>query len=487
MKDLKWRLQSSTPDAKREKRKTKMTNDALKSIINKATRQFLIDEYHFGFEGLPGSRVTRFISYITFYYLKNQRASSTSFFRKVHHRIAVPKLGYSDICRAVTSIEHDTERRLAIWCLTPKKLHGIIPELDNFEPHWLPGGKMGESVRNVFRNYVDGLKLIESFTSIASGDWMVDYAGGLRRSDMQIKGVDYFYNPYDWSRATLVDSYKAKKKAHFPNAKSRYDAKQFTIPYSAVSKEKSNIELINPGTLYYDVLASEKIKDILLEFGGVTSVGDTAPNATVRDDAAAGEDGMSPGVRLLHDIRDVMGNRADLKSSALVDALIAMEDAPWGEWRRGLAITTRGVAQLLKPFGVVPYRGKGGSVYRAEDMGDVWSRYLDTTPLKVDAGSEKVGQGNCPAWIVGTYGANGEELVRFEGLRHALHFLKDAVASGISQDDFRLFKAVEVKFEASLEVKIKAYDPDEWALPDTAGVFGHVVEPGGGAPGRETK
>jgi len=32
---------------------------------------------------------------------------------------------------------------------------------------------------------------------------------------------------------------------------------------------------------------------------------------------------------------------------------------------------------MLKPYKVGPHRGKGGSSYRASDLQDPWSRYLD--------------------------------------------------------------------------------------------------------------
>jgi len=96
--------------------------------------------------------------------------------------------------------------------------------------------------------------------------------------------------------------------------------------------------------------------------------------------AAKGDDGMSAGVLLLRDIRDAMGDQQDMSSTALIEALINMDEAPWKEWRRGNPITTHGIARLLKPYKVKPYRGKGGSVYRADDLADAWSCYLNASP-----------------------------------------------------------------------------------------------------------
>ena len=102
-----------------------------------------------------------------------------------------------------------------------------------------------------------------------------------------------------------------------------------------------------------------------------------AAAVALSSEAAKGDDSLSAGVLLLRDIREVMGGRESMTSTALVEALVEMDEAPWREWRRGSPITTTGVARLLKPYKIRPYRGKGASVYRAADLQDPWSRYLD--------------------------------------------------------------------------------------------------------------
>ncbi len=69
---------------------------------------------------------------------------------------------------------------------------------------------------------------------------------------------------------------------------------------------------------------------------------------------------MSRGVLLLRDIREVMGDRESMSSTALIEALIDMDEAPWKEWRLGKPITANSVARLLKPYKVGPHRGRGG-------------------------------------------------------------------------------------------------------------------------------
>ena len=54
-----------------------------------------------------------------------------------------------------------------------------------------------------------------------------------------------------------------------------------------------------------------------------------------------------------------------------------MDEAPWKEWRAGKPITANGIARILKPYKVGPHRGRTGSSYRATDLQDPWSRYLD--------------------------------------------------------------------------------------------------------------
>ncbi len=104
-----------------------------------------------------------------------------------------------------------------------------------------------------------------------------------------------------------------------------------------------------------------------------------AAAVALSSEAAKGDDGMSAGVLLLRDIREVMSGWKSMKSSSLAAALHDIEDAPWREWRRGSPITTVAIARLLKPFKIRPYRMKGGSVYRATDLQDAWDRYLDVS------------------------------------------------------------------------------------------------------------
>lgn len=91
---------------------------------------------------------------------------------------------------------------------------------------------------------------------------------------------------------------------------------------------------------------------------------------------------QSAGVLLLRDAAEVFQARRGERfgSSEVVDALCALEESPWAEWRGGRPITTRGIAKLLKPFGVSPAQDRLGSYYRPADFIDAFSRYLSDTP-----------------------------------------------------------------------------------------------------------
>lgn len=87
---------------------------------------------------------------------------------------------------------------------------------------------------------------------------------------------------------------------------------------------------------------------------------------------------QSAGVMLLRDLAELFETRRGdrLGSADLTEALCALEESPWAEWRRGSPISPRGVAKLLKPYGIRPNHDKGGSFYRPSDFKDAFARYL---------------------------------------------------------------------------------------------------------------
>ncbi|MDO5706057.1 MAG: DUF3631 domain-containing protein [Paracoccus sp. (in: a-proteobacteria)] len=87
---------------------------------------------------------------------------------------------------------------------------------------------------------------------------------------------------------------------------------------------------------------------------------------------------QSAGVLLLRDVREIFEAKGGswIGSADLVAALCALEDSPWSEWRRGISISPRGVAKLLKPYGVTPQRTTQQRYYRRADFDDAFDRYL---------------------------------------------------------------------------------------------------------------
>ena len=91
------------------------------------------------------------------------------------------------------------------------------------------------------------------------------------------------------------------------------------------------------------------------------------------------DDPASPGVLLLSDIAEIL-NRwtgATISSKDLLSELISDDEGPWAEWRRGEPITPRGIAKLLKEFGIRPTRDRKGGFYRVADLEEACGRYLE--------------------------------------------------------------------------------------------------------------
>jgi hypothetical protein len=93
-------------------------------------------------------------------------------------------------------------------------------------------------------------------------------------------------------------------------------------------------------------------------------------------------DSQSRGVLLLAHIRELLRTLdvGSLQSSHLVHKLNENEEWPWGEWRGGKPISARGVAMILKPYGVRPRQNSAGSFYSAVEFNDAWDRYLPALP-----------------------------------------------------------------------------------------------------------
>ena len=95
----------------------------------------------------------------------------------------------------------------------------------------------------------------------------------------------------------------------------------------------------------------------------------------------ASRDDPSLGVQLLSDIRKVFEARGAerLSSKDLVEELVALGEAPWGDIERR-PLDVRGLARLLRPFGIKPHVMRLGDAtvrgYDASSFEDVWNRYI---------------------------------------------------------------------------------------------------------------
>lgn len=87
---------------------------------------------------------------------------------------------------------------------------------------------------------------------------------------------------------------------------------------------------------------------------------------------------QSAGVLLLRDVAEIFeAKRAErIGSTDLLNALCALEESPWSEWRGGRPISTRGIAKLLKPYGINPRRDRANNIYALIDFTDAFNRYL---------------------------------------------------------------------------------------------------------------
>jgi hypothetical protein len=90
----------------------------------------------------------------------------------------------------------------------------------------------------------------------------------------------------------------------------------------------------------------------------------------------------SAGVRLLADVKVIFAAMGTdrLPSGTIVEALAALEDRPWAEWKSGKPITKNQLAHLLTPFAVVPGTIRIGDStakgYQLAHFREAFERYL---------------------------------------------------------------------------------------------------------------
>jgi len=109
---------------------------------------------------------------------------------------------------------------------------------------------------------------------------------------------------------------------------------------------------------------------------------DMARSAAVALVAASRTGSPSLGIRLLADLRRVFGDTETMATWKIIDALVKLDEAPWGDLK-GKPIDSRRLANLLRPYGVSSKTVRDGETtpkgYAKADLHDPWLRYLPPT------------------------------------------------------------------------------------------------------------
>src|SRR5690606_22980077 len=92
----------------------------------------------------------------------------------------------------------------------------------------------------------------------------------------------------------------------------------------------------------------------------------------------------SLGVRLLSDLRTLFGDKEAMFTTDILEGLVGMDEAPWGDLK-GKPLDARRLARYLDSYGVgrrqVRIGDRTGKGYRKEDLHDPWARYLGPAPM----------------------------------------------------------------------------------------------------------
>ena len=103
------------------------------------------------------------------------------------------------------------------------------------------------------------------------------------------------------------------------------------------------------------------------------------------------DDSPSVGVELLTDIKTILDTKQATKmfSAALLDELMADDEAPWPTWNRGKPMTARQLSTKLGEFGIKSKDIRIGTTnkkgYDRADFTEVFDRYLSSVPPAVSA------------------------------------------------------------------------------------------------------
>ena len=92
-------------------------------------------------------------------------------------------------------------------------------------------------------------------------------------------------------------------------------------------------------------------------------------------------DDQSVGLELLSDIdRLIIGLMDDvIPSRKLLHKLISDEESDWSLFNHGRPISSKGLAKILRPYGVTPLKQRNNNVYLIEEIKDAIERYIGHT------------------------------------------------------------------------------------------------------------
>jgi hypothetical protein len=111
-----------------------------------------------------------------------------------------------------------------------------------------------------------------------------------------------------------------------------------------------------------------------------------AQEAAIKLSGGAPVEDDSAGVQALADARRAFkdGEADRLYTEYLIEKLCGFTESPWAMWHHGKPLSPRGLAKLLRPYGIRSKQiwedGVNKHGYLEEDFADAWRRYLETTP-----------------------------------------------------------------------------------------------------------
>ena len=102
---------------------------------------------------------------------------------------------------------------------------------------------------------------------------------------------------------------------------------------------------------------------------------------------SAGTDADTHRIMLLSDLKAIFAERGEgwIVTSEIIEALVDMDERPWGEHRRGKPIVAQGLRSMLEPFKIyssrrTPTGGDKKRGYASAAFADAWARYLPPNP-----------------------------------------------------------------------------------------------------------